>query len=74
MSVVGVGSKFLLRCPCQIQGQQPFQYLRVGQIIGPAVGVKQCLIQLLGGQLQPGGVGIVLGAVSVCSIHGSVRE
>ena len=48
-----------LRRPFQIQGQQPFQYLRVGHIVGPAVGFEDRLVQLLVGQLQPRGAGVV---------------
>ena len=45
--------------PLQVQGKQAFQYLRVRQVIGPAVGVHHRLVQLLVGHLQPGGAGIV---------------
>jgi hypothetical protein len=48
-----------LRGPGEVERELPFQDFVVGEVVGPAVGVEDGVVELAVGVLEPGGVLVV---------------
>jgi len=49
----------LTACPFKVEGEETFEDVIVGELVGPAVGVEDGVVELLVGEVEPGGALVV---------------